>query len=65
MNDLILFNFGDQPVRVIMRSGEPWWVLADVCRVLEHTDPSKAASRLDNDERGATIVRTPGGEGAR
>ena len=30
---------------------EPWWVLADVCTVLEIRNPSDAASRLDDDER--------------
>jgi prophage antirepressor-like protein len=30
-----------------MRDGEPWWVLADVCRMLETGNPSMAASRLD------------------
>ncbi|WP_264800452.1 BRO-N domain-containing protein [Acetobacter nitrogenifigens] len=33
------------------RGGEPWWVLADVCAVLEHRNPTMVASRLDDDER--------------
>lgn len=40
---------------------DPWWVLADVCAVTDHTDPSKAAERLDADEKGTTIIRTLGG----
>ena len=31
--------------------GEPWFGLADVCRVLEVGNPSMAASRLDDDEK--------------
>jgi prophage antirepressor-like protein len=30
---------------------EPWWVLADVCRVLKIGNPSQAAVRLDDDEK--------------
>ena len=49
-------------VRTVMKDGEPWFVAADVCSVLEHTDASKAVARLDDDEKGPTIVRTPGGD---
>ena len=37
--------------RIIDRDGEPWFVLADVCRELEIANPSDAASRLDADEK--------------
>ena len=56
------FAFQGQAVRTILKNGETWFVAADVCAVLEHTDPSKAVSRLDDDERGATNVRTLGGD---
>ena len=56
------FTFKGQAVRTILKQGETWFVAADVCAVLEHTDPSKAVSRLDDDERGATNVRTLGGD---
>src|SRR5208283_3200349 len=29
------FNFGAAPIRVVMKDGEPWWVAADVCNVLD------------------------------
>jgi len=48
---LIPYNFDGQPVRTITRDGEPWFVLADVCRVLEISNPSQAATRLDDDEK--------------
>ena len=32
------------------RDGDPWFVLADVCKVLEHSNPSKAADGLEDDE---------------
>ena len=56
------FTFQGQAVRTILKHGETWFVAADVCAVLEHTDPSNAVSRLDDDERGATNVRTLGGD---
>lgn len=42
---------GEALVRVIMRDEAPWFVAADVCRVLEIRNPSQAISRLDDDER--------------
>lgn len=45
------FSFEGQPVRKINRNGAPWFVLADVCRVLEIGNSRDAASRLDNDEK--------------
>ncbi len=51
MTDMMPFAFDDQLVRVVFIDGEPWFVLADVCRVLEHSNPSMAASRLDDDEK--------------
>lgn len=53
-------DFGD--VRVVMKDGVPWFVAADVCRVLELGNPSQALSRLDDDEKGITTIDTPGGE---
>jgi hypothetical protein len=55
------FEFDGLTVRVILLSGVPWWVLADVCQVLEIGNPSMAASRLDDDEKGISTVDTLGG----
>lgn len=38
-------------VRVVMIDNEPWWVLADVCKVLGMSNPTVVAGRLDTDER--------------
>jgi prophage antirepressor-like protein len=46
---------------VVTILGSPWFILADVCRVLEIGNPSMAASRLDADEKGITTVDTLGG----
>lgn len=70
MNELQVFEnreFGQ--VRTIMKDGEPWFVAADVCSVLDLSNPTIAVSRLDEDERAkfnlgrqgdATIVNEPG-----
>ena len=47
----VSFNFEGESVRVINQGGEPWFVAADVCAVLEHTNPTVAVGRLDDDER--------------
>lgn len=52
MNELQVFNnamFGN--VRIILQDNEPWFVAKDVCDCLEHTNPSMALQRLDDDER--------------
>lgn len=61
MADLQIFNYGEIPVRTVMIDGEPWWVLADVCRVLDIERADSAARRLDHDEKGTHLVSTPGG----
>jgi hypothetical protein len=50
MGEMIPFDFEEQAVRVVMRDGEPWFVAADVCRVLEILNTSDAVKRLDDDE---------------
>lgn len=62
-NSLMLeFNFEGNAVRTLERDGNPWFVLADVCRVLEIGNPAMAASRLDDDER-ATLSNAEGRAG--
>lgn len=51
MNDVKLWKYESHDVRTIEKDGEPWWVLSDVCKVLELSNPSKVAQRLDEDER--------------
>jgi prophage antirepressor-like protein len=49
---LQIFEYeGHNPFRMTDRDGEPWFVLADVCRVLGIGNPSDAARRLDDDEK--------------
>lgn len=48
---LIPFAFEGHPVRVIGQNDEPWWVLTDVCEVLDIRNNRDASSRLDSDEK--------------
>lgn len=45
------FDFNAAPVRVILRDGSPWFVAADVCRVLDLADASSALRELEEDEK--------------
>ena len=56
-----VFTYEQQEIRTILRNGEPWWVARDVRKALKHSDVSMALSRLDDDEKGTSIVCTPGG----
>jgi len=63
MNDLSVFEnaeFGK--VRVITRDGEPWFVATDVCRALGLGNSRMAVSKLDEDEKGVSLIDTLGGE---
>ena len=51
MNELQVFQYHDRELRTLQRDGEPWFVLKDVCQVLNLGSPHKVAERLDEDER--------------
>ncbi len=55
------FTFNGTEVRTILRDGEPWFIAADVCRVLELSNTSKACESLDDEEKGITNGDTLGG----
>lgn len=56
------FDYHGQEVRTVEMNGQPWFVAADVCMVLEIGNPSQAASRLDEDEKGIISNDTLGGK---
>lgn len=61
--ELQCFDFDGNPVRVVDRDGLPWFVAADVCRVLDIANPRDAVSSLDEDEK-TTVGNTDGRAGA-
>lgn len=62
MSDLTLYNFEQMPVRVLMRDGDPWFLAADIAQLLGYRDAHNAVRSLDDDEKGAHIVSTLGGD---
>ena len=59
--NLQTWSYGNSEIRTIEKDGEPWWVLADVCKVLELSSPHKVADRLEADEKGRNLIPTLGG----
>jgi len=55
------FDFRGRTVGSVMKDGQPWFIAKDVCDVLEHSNSRMAVSGLDGDEKGISIVDTPGG----
>ena len=72
MTDITPFSYEDHEVRVLDVSGEPWFVLADLCKVLGLANPAVVAKRFDKADvcqtyissggqrRAMTIVAEPG-----
>lgn len=50
-NKIQVWNYESSEIRTVQVNGEPWFVLADVCKVLELSNPSKVADRLELDEK--------------
>lgn len=52
MNELQrIFDFQGQQVRMVIHNDEPWFVAKDVCDILEHSNPTMAMQRLEENER--------------
>lgn len=61
--ELQIFNHQDfGQIRAVEQDGEPWFVAADVCRALEHTNVNMALDRLDEDEKSKFGLGLPGGD---
>lgn len=50
-SELQIFNYNNNEIRTVEKEDGLWWVLADVCKVLDLSSPHKVADRLDKDER--------------
>ena len=53
-----VFHYKGRNVRTAMICGDPWFVAADICRILEIRNPTMALDRLDEDER--TLISIEG-----
>jgi prophage antirepressor-like protein len=45
-----VFKYHEHQVRTVIKDGEPWFVVKDVCDVLNHSNHKVAVTRLDEDE---------------
>lgn len=52
-------DFGE--VRSVIINGKPWFVLKDVCAAFGDTNYRRISSRLDDDEKGVSQIKTTGG----
>lgn len=60
-NDIQPFTYKDHAVRVVTIDSEPWFVLADLCKVLDITASGRLAKRIDKDMRQTHTLETAGG----
>ena len=61
-NELQVFEnetFGE--IRMILIENEPWFVAADVCKILEHTNPTMAMNSLEDYEKAKLNLGLKGG----
>lgn len=55
------FVYAGTAVRIVIIDREPWFVLADLCKVLDLPNRAMVARRLAEDQKGVTQIDTPGG----
>ena len=51
VSNVIPFDFRGHSIRAVTIDGEPWFVAADVCKVLDVANATQAMQALDDDER--------------
>ncbi|WP_310609228.1 BRO family protein [Limnohabitans sp.] len=57
----MIFMFGDQPVRIVMKDGEEWFVATDVAKALGFTHAPHMLRAIDKDSASVHIVDTSAG----
>ncbi|MHB1154877.1 MAG: phage antirepressor [Eubacteriales bacterium] len=62
MNTIQIYHYENCDIRTVNRNGEPWFVAADVCRVLEIGNPTMALERLDDDEMTLSSIEGHSGQ---
>ena len=62
MNEITTFTYNMNRVRTVFKEGEPWFVLKDVCEILDIGNSRMVAERLDDDEKNRVSI-TDGNRG--
>lgn len=57
---IIRLHFEERRIRVVLRGGEPWWVLSDIAKALGYRDAEQAKRLLREKHIGTTPSGTPG-----
>ena len=60
-NELQIFNYQNNEVRVVEKDGEPWFVAKDVADIFEIQNIRQNMDDFDDDEKGVCNIYTPGG----
>lgn len=60
ISNITPFTYDNTQVRVLDRNGEPWFVLADLCKVLGASNPAVVAKRLDEADVSQTYTSSSG-----
>lgn len=63
VDDVLVFQnseFGE--IRIVNHDGEPWFVAADVCKILGHSNPTVAMESLEDFEKAKLSLGLSGGE---
>lgn len=58
LSQAFVFNASNQQVRTVMIENEPYFVVKDVCAILDIANHIDALSRLDDDEKGRSVIPT-------
>ena len=61
-NALETIVYQENPVRMQVIDGQPWFVAKDICDILGLSNSRKAVAALDDDEKGVTTMDTSGGK---
>jgi hypothetical protein len=61
MNALLAYQFEENPVRVVLIAGDPWFVANDLAKALGYGQAAFMTRNLEEDEKGMHIVQTLGG----
>jgi prophage antirepressor-like protein len=56
MNEIQVFNYEQNEIRTVNIDGELWFVLKDVCDVLDIANSRDTADRLDDDEKNTVAI---------
>lgn len=59
---VIPFQFDTHEIRTLLIDDQPWFVAADVCKVLNIKNSRDALEKLDVDEKGVALTDTLGGQ---